>query len=242
MPQATSPRIAISIHALREEGDTSISKCGLRQEHFYPRPPRGGRPLSAAMTVTAGLISIHALREEGDPRQRHQTRAVHISIHALREEGDSWALASLRDRLKFLSTPSARRATRDKVGHNKGLSISIHALREEGDRLQSRLCTGCQFHFYPRPPRGGRPRPSTPTSPKQNFYPRPPRGGRPGHRRPALRGGAISIHALREEGDGVSRNERGDCAEISIHALREEGDSKNREKTLCFCLIIHLPA
>ena len=32
-----------------------------------------------------------------------------------------------------------------------------------------------------------------------------------------------------------------DCG-ISIHALREEGDSKNREKTLCFCLIIHLPA
>ena len=31
-------------------------------------------------------------------------------------------------------------------------------------------------------------------------------------------------------------------SKISIHALREEGDSKNREKTLCFCLIIHLPA
>ena len=29
---------------------------------------------------------------------------------------------------------------------------------------------------------------------------------------------------------------------ISIHALREEGDSKNSEKTLCFCLIIHLSA
>ena len=29
---------------------------------------------------------------------------------------------------------------------------------------------------------------------------------------------------------------------ISIRALREEGDSKNREKTLYFCLIIHLPA
>ena len=29
---------------------------------------------------------------------------------------------------------------------------------------------------------------------------------------------------------------------ISIHALREEGDSKNREKTPCFCLIIHLSA
>ena len=29
---------------------------------------------------------------------------------------------------------------------------------------------------------------------------------------------------------------------ISIHALREEGDSKNREKTLRFCLIIYLSA
>ena len=29
---------------------------------------------------------------------------------------------------------------------------------------------------------------------------------------------------------------------ISIHALREESDSKNREKTPCFCLIIHLSA
>ena len=33
-----------------------------------------------------------------------------------------------------------------------------------------------------------------------------------------------------------------DQTKISIHALREEGDSKNREKTLCFCLIIHLSA
>ena len=33
-----------------------------------------------------------------------------------------------------------------------------------------------------------------------------------------------------------------EAIDISIHALREEGDSKNREKTPCFCLIIHLPA
>ena len=32
------------------------------------------------------------------------------------------------------------------------------------------------------------------------------------------------------------------AVDISIHALREEGDSKNREKTLCFCLIIHFSA
>ena len=55
--------------------------------------------------------------------------------------------------------------------------------------------------------------------PQGNFYPRPPRGGRRG-----------SHHPHRPQ------------VAISIHALREEGDSKNREKILCFCLIIHLPA
>ena len=82
----------------------------------------------------------------------------------------------------------------------------------------------------------------------QDFYPRPPRGGRRlakiiGH---ALN--AISIHALREEGDGLlydyytladlflstpsARRATGHrlicimLAHISIHALREEGDSR----------------
>ena len=33
--------------------------------------------------------------------------------------------------------------------------------------------------FYPRPPRGGRPRPQDrPEARSMNFYPRPPRGGR----------------------------------------------------------------
>ena len=54
-------------------------------------------------------------------------------------------------------------------------------------------------------------------------------------------GEGISIHALREEGDGRWASHE-TLGAISIHALREEGDSKNREKTLCFCLIIHLPA
>ena len=34
-----------------------------------------------------------------------------ISIHALREEGDDDYLVSILDILRFLSTPSARRAT-----------------------------------------------------------------------------------------------------------------------------------
>ena len=47
----------------------------------------------------------------------------------------------------------------------------------------------------------------------------------------------ISIHALREEGDGgTGREQLHRC--ISIHALREEGDSKNRDKISIFKQII----
>ena len=34
----------ISIHALREEGDSSQASPGTQPMNFYPRPPRGGRP------------------------------------------------------------------------------------------------------------------------------------------------------------------------------------------------------
>ena len=63
----------------------------------------------------------------------------------------------------------------------------------------------------------------------------------PGRRDHKTTGGSISIHALREEGD-ATKPKPFFLKEISIHALREEGDSKNREKTLCFCLIIYLSA
>ena len=57
---------SISIHALREEGD-SIKLARPNQEtDFYPRPPRGGRPAAAACFSATCFISIHALREEGD--------------------------------------------------------------------------------------------------------------------------------------------------------------------------------
>ena len=56
---------------------------------------------------------------------------------------------------KFLSTPSARRATGyfpQSVGQ---FLISIHALCEEGDA--SSFSKGFDLeHFYPRPLRGGR--------------------------------------------------------------------------------------
>ena len=105
---------SISIHALREEGDeTLIAVCN-----------------------TPDTISIHALREEGDGSTAHNRPVFAISIHALREEGDDFFPRQFAARQQFLSTPSARRATRYQRHRFQLGSISIHALREEGDGFE----------------------------------------------------------------------------------------------------------
>ena len=103
-------------------------------------------------------------------------------------------------------------------------------------------------NFYPRPPGGGRRDLSLRCRSQKDFYPRPPGGGR--HSKLKLKNlyDAISIHALRVEGDVKSRpvsrhpligflstpsgwratlcflwrNQA--LRVISIHALRVEGD------------------
>ena len=102
--------------------------------------------------------------------------------------------------LQFLPTPSARRATVETVKTSPATSISTHALREEGDILLF-LPYAAHFHFYPRPPRGGR-RMAKAISAELSV---------------------ISTHALREEGDLITRQEQ-TVLIISTHALREEGD------------------
>ena len=199
---------------------------------FYPRPPRGGRPTTSTPRTPANYFY---------PRPPRGGRLL------LRR--------GRRHNPRFLSTPSARRAT---------LTIPWY-LRGEMD-------------FYPRPPRGGRHRYIDVSRWQGNFYPRPPRGGRlkivlygdprtkflstPSARRATVLlktfpvSTSISIHALREEGDlraaGQHRQHhiflstpsaRRATIEvitgvgvpvISIHALREEGDSKNRDKISIF--------
>ena len=217
-------RFDISIHALREEGDQSTPRRGAGSQNFYPRPPRGGRRFSKPAAAAKKGISIHALREEGDP---------------------SLSMYNVSGRV-FLSTPSARRATR-----------------------LCRCITSPAGYFYPRPPRGGRPVTltgipgvvkflstpsarratseiygeerayqflSTPSARRatadvpwcipstSHFYPRPPRGGRRADSGSGKIGKRISIHALREEGDRPYRHHLQQCCKISIHALREEGD------------------
>ena len=146
-----------------------------------------------------------------------------ISIHALREEGD-YGQDGLDVEL---------------------CEISIHALREEGDKIPFQGCKGL-IDFYPRPPRGGRLVDAIPYVAAVEFL------STPSARRATLGVAAeaeldaISIHALREEGDRCSSSRN--CTtraflstpsarratrriypvlyrhNISIHALREEGD------------------
>ena len=123
--------------------------------YFYPRPPRGGRPVLFMELLVILHISIHALREEGDAFSAGASCFCAISIHALREEGDLPGRFLTLLILLFLSTPSARRATLSQGRFLAEESISIHALREEGDRVRSSQHRAAQ-NFYPRPPRGGR--------------------------------------------------------------------------------------
>ena len=58
--------VPISIHALREEGDSTGCSRAAPTENFNPRPPRGGRLHYILYELDGFTISIHALREEGD--------------------------------------------------------------------------------------------------------------------------------------------------------------------------------
>ena len=46
-PEQSVRHEKISIHALREEGDTAKRTLSPSSFNFYPRPPRGGRRIRA---------------------------------------------------------------------------------------------------------------------------------------------------------------------------------------------------
>ena len=104
----------------------------------------------------------------------------------------------------FLSTPSARRATRLVGGLRIFRSISIHALREEGDLLSS-LLSAHFGDFYPRPPRGGRLVRDGPMLFCRKFLSTPSARRATYRKHKEVQHGTISIHALREEGDLTAR-------------------------------------
>ena len=101
---------------------------------------------------------------------------------------------------KFLSTPSARRATWLLYRSMIFLWISIHALREEGDAYTMEIFGGNRISIHALREEGD--------------------VGAGYHSDVEV----ISIHALREEGDLACRVRVSSTENISIHALREEGD------------------
>ena len=125
---------------------------------------------------------------------------LQISIHALREEGDSPAFCGEGSALVFLSTPSARRATSEIAKSN----ISVLFLSTPSAR-RATPASRCTFHptahFYPRPPRGGRPFWAETVEYTTPFLSTPSARRATHFKRTSARHNAISIHALREEGD-----------------------------------------
>ena len=123
---------------------------------------------------------------------------------------------------KFLSTPSARRATNSRTNGQTHVDISIHALCEEGDR-SPRFRLHKPTDFYPRPLRGGRPNPWPWFCRSNPFLSTPSARRATPPRVKGRKAKNISIHALCEEGDPFPRPPLGGTG-ISIHALCEEGD------------------
>ena len=102
--------------------------------------------------------------------------------------------------MTFLSTPSARRATKTLQLPVAVDIISIHALREEGDIICS-LSLFQDGNFYPRPPRGGRLSDVLQLRTSDLFLSTPSARRATTTEKCVRLHRSISIHALREEGD-----------------------------------------
>ena len=180
--------------------------------YFYPRPPQGGRRL----------------------QERRMESTTTISIHALRKEGDKYPPGRCIEDRQFLSTPSARRATVPAGTVHRGQTISIHALRKEGDfRRDGVFLSYWQFLSTPSARRATADSIPVPAH-QYHFYPRPPQGGRllliasTGIRR------GISIHALRKEGDSKNGEKHlRFCFIIKRSAQIWKSLSKNIRKNSC---------
>ena len=143
------------------------------------------------------IISIHALREEGDTPAISWRKRGKISIHALREEGDLVQVGAPQRHNGFLSTPSARRATKFLGG----------------------VCADSQ-DFYPRPPRGGRHYRLVRLAKFDEFLSTPSARRATTQQDTPQKRYTISIHALREEGDSKNRDKISIFKQIIQHSAR----------------------
>ena len=238
---------AVSIHALREEGDGSWRAPALQLSKFLSTPSArratGGGRLS---DLPAG-VSIHALREEGDVSGVMYPQFEHRFLSTPSARRATVTSPPVRWTTAFLSTPSARRATY--VPNSTMRQWKMFLSTPSARRATLPGCsTGLPRQgFYPRPPRGGRRVRSSSRQSKRVFLSTPSARRATFFVLGSIAYPSISIHALREEGDEqpiwsitthpyfYPRPPRGGrplavlvychIPKISIHALREEGDA-----------------
>ena len=170
--------VEISIHALREEGDGTTPETLSIRSRFLSTPSARRATVQADSLRHPGAISIHALREEGDAHcQKGGCLPCNFYPRPPRGGRLYVDVAEAFDTV-FLSTPSARRATRCCCTLTSCLP-NFYPRPPRGGRRQPLKLEPAPMYFYPRPPRGGRPRgPRRSCRGPEHFYPRPPRGGR----------------------------------------------------------------
>ena len=163
---------SISIHALREEGDVSSGTISNGSWEFLSTPSARRATYNGSMFTKSFEISIHALREEGDLLHRlAQSNGQNFYPRPPRGGRQIADERSEYDRL-FLSTPSARRATKAKDSGNTILQfLSTPSARRATCFWMS--STTSSKNFYPRPPRGGRPCFSRPQKIGERFLSTP---------------------------------------------------------------------
>ena len=192
--------------------------------NFYPRPPGGGRPAHFfTLFFHFGFLSTPSgWRATGG--QHLAGHPFAISIHALRVEGDRPTRSRSCTCTDFYPRPPG--------GGRRFFDVyCVYCRRNFYPRPPGggrQKCPGVLIYpgnFYPRPPGGGRLEPPQQSFCRaENFYPRPPGGGRLRPTFYSMCCKAISIHALRVEGDPkCTKNRTRRC--VSIHALRVEGDN-----------------
>ena len=170
--------------------------------HFNPRSPWGERQWSSATALpNTQFQSTLSVRRATSVADTYYYQAVPISIHALREESDIW-----QTHLTIWQ------------------QISIHALREESDRLMSLAHQRIAWFQSTLSVRRATYKGGNKFWENRNFNPRSPWGERHGDTTYVEISQNISIHALREESDGLWTQALQFNLWISIHALREESD------------------
>ena len=219
--ESTSHRRFLSTPSARR-ATRGMRRCCCPTGDFYPRPPRGGRPAASGLYKTTVDISIHALREEGDHWNKDTRRYTEYFYPRPPRGGRLCLQGNSLLAKSFLSTPSARRATGFINIAVHDLLISIHALREEGDLRRKNTPVGGLISIHALREEGDEPFIVQITA-NSLFLSTPSARRATGARREVWRqyiflSTPSARRATRPQRSPITRRA------ISIHALREEGD------------------